>query len=694
MTRKNIILITIDDGGSYWRFRDAFGERLQTPNLDRICAASTAFTSAYCQAPICGPSRNSLMSGLAPHQTGLLDNYTNLFNVLRPEQLWQYRLKQAGFYCSTAGKVHHSFSPIAPKFHNTLYSHPPKRLTLGPPRTVPVKRYGGLTGGAGTTETEHDPLYYDHQSATDAVEFLQNYDNDAPFYREIGFHHPHLPLKTPARFKDMYDEDAFVQPADWAKGFETTPYPDQFMIENIDSRDLSHWRKSVRNYFSAYTHVDSHIGRVWDALQASPHAKDTILLITSDHGFHLGDKNRMRKFTLWEESCRVPLIIHAPGVPAREIKDPVALLDVGPTILDYAGCPPLHGAPGKSLKAQMDGASDPGRAVPTFLFGNSSMRKGPYRITLYENGDSEFHDVDKDPWLTRNLAGKHPDYDQMRRELVTVCADHGLVLGDGLQSAVGNFGAVGTLDEVQADPQPQPPGKRVHFSTLLKDGAAPLPDGYSKMNYGADTGGDLHEFKAYGNSADNEFLFPGSFNRFKLSFYPGPGENLVIAQNDDMFVYCGSGDTTIRSGNARAVIYGGTGFDVMYTGKGQTWLHGGAGPANINAGAGPTEMISGTGHNTLTAGPGPTRITLDGGCNEVLLQGEHLYLKILRTGLPQIIRGFRGGTIDITDWAPTGSITLRTQGKDLVLSSTTEQVVFQKNRVDDLRPFITGAPLT
>ena len=383
--RKNIILISIDDGGAYWRFRDAFRERLQVPNLDRICDVSTAFTSAYCQTPICGPSRNSAMTGLSPHQSGILDNYTDLFSVIRPEQLWQFRLKQAGYYCTTAGKVHHGFKPLAPHIHRQLYSHAPTPLRMGPPRTVPTQKYGGLTGGAGTTEEAHDPLYYDHQSASDAIEFLSSYDGQQPFYREVGFHHPHIPFRTPARFKDIYDEKNFRMPEAWLQGFDTAEYPDLFWPQNFDARDLGYWRKSVRNYFSAYSHVDYQIGRVWDALQASEHARDTVVILMSDHGFHLGDKNRMRKYTLWEESCRVPLIIHDPdAAETSEVTDPVALLDIGPTVLDYAGCLPLDGTQGRSLVSQLHGATDPDRAVPTFLFGNASMRQGSYRITQYE----------------------------------------------------------------------------------------------------------------------------------------------------------------------------------------------------------------------------------------------------------------------------------------------------------------------
>ncbi len=686
-SRTNILLISIDDGGAFWRFRDAFRERLQTPNLDRICAVSTTFTSAYCQAPICGPSRNSMLTGLTPHQTGILDNNTNLFSVVRPEQLWQFRLKQAGYYCATAGKVHHGFAPLPEAAHNVLYSHPPKPLKLGPHRTVPMRRYGGLTGGAATTDPAHDPLYYDHQSATDAVAFLLEYDRPEPFYREVGFHHPHIPFRTPERFKEMYDEENFKPPEAWENVFETAEYPDQFMVKNMDLRDVGHWRKSVRNYFSAYSHVDSQIGRVWDALQASPHAKNTVVVLVSDHGFHLGDKGRMRKYTLWEESCCVPLIVHDPDAAPREVADPVALLDIGPTVLDYADCPPLRGVQGRSLKPQVHGSDAPDRAVPTFLFGNASMRQGSYRITRYENGEAEFYDVEDDPWQTRNLAGAHPFYDAMLGELMAVSAAHGLTLDDA--GGTASFGVISTQG---SDHDSAPPGHHVYYATLGESGVAALPDGYDKMQYAADAGGKVEHFVAVGNREDNEMVFPGYGNRFHLEVHPGPGRNQVIAQNDDLVVYCDGGDTEVRAGNAATVFYGGPGHDVVTTGTAPAWVHGGLGGANIRIGAGPADIISGDGENSLTTGSGPTQILLNGGSNDVEIHTDDLQLTILRTGLPQRISGYQTGEIDLSDWSPVGAH-LEQQDDNVVLSSASETVVFCGARVEAIRPNITGVSM-
>ena len=153
MVRKNVVLVAIDDGFAFWRYRTTFGATLQTPNLDRIMAQSTIFTSAYCQVPICGPSRASAMSGLSPFETGVLDNYISIFDKLRPEQMWQYRLKRAGYYCSTAGKVHHGFKPLARPYNekSTLgkehgFVHTSNRTT-SLQSIRPVQNWIFVTGG-------------------------------------------------------------------------------------------------------------------------------------------------------------------------------------------------------------------------------------------------------------------------------------------------------------------------------------------------------------------------------------------------------------------------------------------------------------------------------------------------------------------------------------------------------------------
>ncbi|MEL7300735.1 MAG: sulfatase-like hydrolase/transferase [Pseudomonadota bacterium] len=429
--RRNVLLVSFDDCISYWPYKTAFNEPLQTPNLDRICAQSSVFHAAYCQAPICGPSRASFMSGRTPHQLGIHDNDVTLFDRLAPADIWPSSFKAAGYFCSSGGKVYHTGNGMLPgPLHRQLYSDRRKRFSgdMRIPKELELKSYGGNRKGWATTDPKDDVTFYDHEAATSAIEFLEGYDADAPFYREIGFFSPHGPHVTPARFKEMYDEDNFRPPPDWDDGFDENAFSNEHMEQNefLRKGDWSWWRKSVRNYFSALSHGDYQLGRVWDALRASRHADNTVVIILSDHGFHLGNRNLYRKTTLWEQVARVPLIVFDPARgAAQDISDPVALLDVGPTVLDLAGLPPVE-APtsGRSLVPLLDGARDPARVVPTFHRASASIRQGAHRLILYGDGTTQLFDLEEDFWQLRDLGAAHPAHAPMMAALKASCEAH------------------------------------------------------------------------------------------------------------------------------------------------------------------------------------------------------------------------------------------------------------------------------
>lgn len=428
--KKNILLISFDDAMSYWAIRSVFGAELQVPNLDRICAESVAFDAAYCQAPVCGPSRASFMSGRTPQETTVFDNSSSVFDTLPLDEMWSTRLKSAGYHCSSGGKVHHGYRPLNRPQQAALYSD--GRKLFMPDMSLPAgaasKKFGGHRGGWGTTDPADDGTYYDHQSASSAIDFLNHYEGDAPFYREVGFFSPHGPHITPARFKDMYNPADFHRPADWDRGFscddgipELSGAPNRF-----ENGNLRFWQFCVRNYFSAYSHGDHHLGRVWDALKASRHAATTLVVICADHGFHLGDRGRFTKFTLFEQTTRVPLIIHAPGqITARVLSDPVALLDIGPTLLDWAGAPAPQDWAGRSLVPYLDGGGDPDRAVFSVWDGAIAIRKGDYRLIRYSSGRSQLFDISQDVWQQDDLGPLHAAYAGMQSTLDQVLRAYG-----------------------------------------------------------------------------------------------------------------------------------------------------------------------------------------------------------------------------------------------------------------------------
>jgi arylsulfatase A-like enzyme len=426
--KKNIIVVSFDDCMVYWKHRDCFGLELQTPNLDRFCDQATVFNSAYCQSPICGPSRASFMSGRTPYELDIHTNKIDVFDRITPIDMWSHKLRQDGYYCSSGGKVHHYYRPLRRQFHRVLYDDAQKRFGSDNIGSMDVEKiaFGGSRRGLGTVDPKDDVVFYDHQSAESVISFLQNYNSDRPFYREVGFRSPHGPWYTPVRFKEMYDYRKFWQPKSWAEGFDETDYAREHYPENIDGDDIRLWRKNVRNYFSSLTHGDYHFGRFWDAFQASPYAKNTVVIVLTDHGFHLGNRNQFKKTTLWEQVAGVPMMIYDPErAVRRDVHDPVALLDVGPTALDYAGLPPLDKCQGKSLRPLIDGGSDADRVVPTFHYDNAAIRKGQYRLIRYKDGSTELYDLDQDYWQLRNLGRDHPAHTDMLEALEDTCSAYG-----------------------------------------------------------------------------------------------------------------------------------------------------------------------------------------------------------------------------------------------------------------------------
>lgn len=430
----NILLVSFDDAVAPWPYKTAFGEPLRTPNLDRLCEMSTAFHAAYSQAPVCGPSRASMMTTMMPHELGILDNSIFAFDKISPTTVWSHQLRQNGFYCSSGGKVHHRYKPLRPDDHNILYDDERKHFSddMGLPREIRkrAKAFGGNRNGRGTEDGTDDDFYYDAQSADSAISFLEGYDGDRPFYREVGFFSPHAPHITPARFKRMYDAKNLRRPSEWRGYLSDNTFVNETLPEEPELVSEEWWQFSVRNYFSAYSHGDYHLGRVLDALRASRHADNTLIVVVADHGFHLGNRNLFRKMTMWEQSLRIPFIVHDPRNAVRqEIHDPVELIDLGPTILDFAGVPPIERRHGRSLRPVMGGERDPHRAAMSFLRGNIAMIKDGLRIIRYGDGSHQLFDVAKDFWNLNDLGTGHPRFAEMSAELSRRAQDCGAPAG-------------------------------------------------------------------------------------------------------------------------------------------------------------------------------------------------------------------------------------------------------------------------
>lgn len=420
----NILMIFIDDLNDYI---GVLGHpNAQTPNLDRLAAEGALFTNAHCQAPICGPSRASLMSGLRPSTTGIYgqiedDDLRTASEILRYQRLLPEYLADHGYHTMGIGKLFHKHAP-----EGVLAESGGRVGGFGP--KPPNDRYFKWRGEGTSTDwgayPEEDADMPDTQSAAWAVERLRR-EYDQPFFLGVGFLRPHVPWYVPPHWFDQYAVEDLVLPPyrpddfddipEIAKRIDTLPMmpTTEWAIENDE------WRNIIEAYLACVSFVDAQVGAVLDALENSPHADNTMVIVLSDHGYRLGEKGTFAKHCLWAEATRVPLMIRGPGIDrGRVIREPVELLDVYPTILDLAGLPANSLNEGRSLGPLMEGESPEEERVAITTFGrnNHAVISKHFHFIRYEDGSEELYDLWKDPHGFDNVADD-PVYAGAKAEL-------------------------------------------------------------------------------------------------------------------------------------------------------------------------------------------------------------------------------------------------------------------------------------
>ncbi len=442
--KPNVLLIMVDDLNDWLGVNGESGHsQAITPNLDRLCEQGMYFANAHCSAPICGASRFSLISGLLPSTTdyyvhspleGRLDEYRERGYRMLPEYL-----KSQGYRTMGGGKLYHrgtrdllevdDWSVEMPHYvlseawlekghfyaKHSAYFHP---FPKGGSQIIEYGNGFSLCGGPLDPEDMPDGRMPDELIADWAVERLGE-EGDEPFFLAVGLVRPHVPFTAPRRFFELYDEDSIelpeVLPDDLADVPRIARANAMGILEKGDHAVVmemgeDYWRLLVHSYLASVSFVDSQIGRVLKALDDSRYASNTIVILTSDHGQHLGEKAKWRKMSLWEESTRVPLVVAFPddrNAGAR-LEEAVSLLDLAPTILDLAGLEPLKQHEGESLVPLLDdpSARREAPAITTWLYGNHSVRDERWRYTRYRDGSEELYDHSKDPMEFENLAGR------------------------------------------------------------------------------------------------------------------------------------------------------------------------------------------------------------------------------------------------------------------------------------------------
>lgn len=426
--RPNILFIAIDDlGAAVGCYGDATAS---TPHLDRLAASGVLFDRAYCQIPLCNPSRASLMTGLRPDTTTVYD-LTRHFREALPEVITIPQLFQKkGWFTARVGKLYHYDVPKGigtaglddpPSWDETV--NPKGRdvaeesLITNPLPEKPVSAALSWLAAEGTDEEQTDGLV-----ASEAIRLLGEH-HDEPFFLGVGFFRPHTPFVAPKKYFDLHPLDEITLPS--ASADDREDIPDAAFAHNnptpnygLDEETL---RRALQAYRASVSFVDAQVGRVLDSLDQLGLTDKTIVVLWSDHGYHLGEHLGVwQKRTLFEESTRTPMIVRVPGAAGngRTCSRIVEFVDMYPTLADLAGLTPPSNLAGASLRPLLDDPTAPwdrpafsqilrpaNDRFPAPVMGRS-IRTERWRYTEWDEGrtGAELYDHEADPHEFYNLA--------------------------------------------------------------------------------------------------------------------------------------------------------------------------------------------------------------------------------------------------------------------------------------------------
>ena len=410
--KPNVLFIAIDDLNDWVGFMGGHPQA-RTPHMDALAKRGRNFLNAHCAVPVCSASRASVMSGVAATTHGSYElgpRYEQL-PALKERPTLQRYFKNHGYTTLSGGKMlHHNFNGrLAGDIDRSLGRKRSPRPRK--PMRRPANWSGAWDWGAYPAS---DVEMADIQLAHNAAQALKE-DFDKPFFMSVGFFRPHVPLFVPPKWFALYDADKIALPK--IPKNDLDDLPKNFLRINDYAVAPTHaevvsggkQRSLTHAYLASVSFVDYCVGIVMDALKSSPHADNTLIVLWSDHGFHLGEKQHWAKHTLWEESTRVPLLIDGPGIRSGQpCKEPASLIDLYPTLVELCNLPKAKHLEGVSLVPQL---LDPAKArrqpaITSSYFGNHSIRSRDWRLIVYEDGAKELYDHRNDPDEFRNLANR------------------------------------------------------------------------------------------------------------------------------------------------------------------------------------------------------------------------------------------------------------------------------------------------
>jgi choline-sulfatase len=416
--KPNVLFIAIDDQND-WIGALGGHPLAKTPNIDRLAARGTVFLNAHCQAPLCNPSRTSLLLGLRPTTTGIygLAPSFRAVNGLTDRITLPQHFQRHGYRTLSTGKIFHADSG-GPKKDSAEFD------VWGPAGGIGIRPEGKLIG---STPMGNHPLMDwgvfphqdekkgDYQIASWAIEQIQLAQRDQPFFLATGFFLPHVPCYASQKWFDLYPDDDSLLPAIKDNDRADTPRFSWYLHWELPEPRLKwvkenhQWRNLVRSYLACTSFVDAQVGRILDALDAAGLSDNTIIVLWGDHGWHLGEKGITGKNSLWERSTRVPLIFAGPGISSEgRCQQPSELLDIFPTLIDLCRLSERNDLEGTSLKPQLlDPTARRERpAITSHNQGNHAIRSERWRYIRYADESEELYDLLSDPHEWDNLVGR------------------------------------------------------------------------------------------------------------------------------------------------------------------------------------------------------------------------------------------------------------------------------------------------
>jgi arylsulfatase A-like enzyme len=413
--KPNVLFIAVDDL-NHWVAHLGRNKQVITPNIDRLAKMGVTFSNAYAAAPVCNPSRAALMSGLRPATTGVYDNNTDWRPAIPQDITLVTQFRRHGYAAFGAGKIYHEAFARREEWDDYHRERAGRCNLLNETDGVGGIKFSPVDCG--------DEGISDHGIASYGIEQLQR-KHDRPFFLSVGFHKPHMPWNVPRKYFEMYPLDTIELPPYRDDDLNDIPPAGVKMARGPGSNSLDkpsdhelllksgRWKEAVQAYLAAISYVDGQVGRLLDALNTSEYRDNTIIVFFGDHGWSLGEKHHWRKFALWEEPTRAPLMWVAPGMTKAGTKTGriVDFMSIYPTLTDLCGLPTPTHVEGVSIRKLL---ADPnaewtGVAQTTHGFRNHAVRTAEWRYIRYANGDEELYDETKDPYEWNNLArdGNH-----------------------------------------------------------------------------------------------------------------------------------------------------------------------------------------------------------------------------------------------------------------------------------------------